>query len=146
MGTTLLRYPYEVLDPKEYFEEIEDVKVTKDMLDLARHIVDQKSGSFEPEFRGNRFGRTHQPKASGQAYRAKAPSARRERSRPHGRAAQEHRLHGEEQGPEDADQKGEEGGGWPEGTDDADRRQEAGEVGSGEKIESRGAAQDGVRS
>ena len=76
MGTTLLRYPYEVLDPKEYFEEIEDVKVTKDMLDLARHIVDQKSGSFEPEFRGNRFGRTHQPKASGQAYRAKAPSAR----------------------------------------------------------------------
>jgi hypothetical protein len=139
MGTTLLRYPYEVLDPTEYFEEIEDVKVTKDMLDLARHIVDQKSGSFEPEFRGNRFGRTHQPKASGQAYRAKAPSARRERSR-------EHPLHGEEQGPEDADQKGEEGGGWPEGTDDADRRQEAGEVGSGEKIESRGAAQDGVRS
>jgi len=48
MGT-LLRYPYEVRDPKEYFAEIEDVKVTKDMLDLARHIVDQKSGSFEPD-------------------------------------------------------------------------------------------------
>jgi DNA end-binding protein Ku len=48
MGT-LLRYPYEVRDPKEYFDEIEDVKVTKDMLDLARHIVDQKSGSFEPD-------------------------------------------------------------------------------------------------
>ena len=47
MGT-LLRYPYEVRDPKEYFDEIQDVKVTKDMLDLARHIVDQKSGSFEP--------------------------------------------------------------------------------------------------
>ena len=26
-----------------------DVKVTKDMLDLARHIVDQKSGRFEPD-------------------------------------------------------------------------------------------------
>ncbi|MCC8955172.1 Ku protein [Bradyrhizobium sp. Pear77] len=48
MGT-LLRYPYEVRDPKEYFDEIQDVKVTKDMLDLARHIVEQKAGSFEPE-------------------------------------------------------------------------------------------------
>src|ERR1700744_362609 len=47
MGT-LLRYPYEIRDPKEYFDEIQDVKVTKDMLDLARHIVDQKSGNFEP--------------------------------------------------------------------------------------------------
>jgi len=47
MGT-LLRYPYEVRDPAEYFDEIKDVKVTKDMLDLARHIVEQKAGSFEP--------------------------------------------------------------------------------------------------
>jgi DNA end-binding protein Ku len=46
---TLLRYPYEVRDPAEYFDEIEDVKVTKDMLDLARHIVEQKSGRFEPD-------------------------------------------------------------------------------------------------
>src|ERR1017187_10506558 len=45
---TLLRYPYEVRDPQEYFDEIQDVKVTKDMLDLARHIVEQKSGRFEP--------------------------------------------------------------------------------------------------
>jgi DNA end-binding protein Ku len=48
MGT-LLRYPYEVRSEKDYFDEIQDVKVTKDMLDLARHIVEQKSGSFEPE-------------------------------------------------------------------------------------------------
>lgn len=48
MGT-LLRYPYEVRGAAEYFDEIQDVKVTKDMLDLARHIVDQKSGSFEPD-------------------------------------------------------------------------------------------------
>jgi DNA end-binding protein Ku len=26
-----------------------DVKVTKDMLDLAKHIVNQKAGRFEPE-------------------------------------------------------------------------------------------------
>src|SRR5215831_5510883 len=46
---TLLRYPYEVRSGEEYFDEIQDVKVTKDMLDLAKHIVNQKSGSFEPE-------------------------------------------------------------------------------------------------
>jgi DNA end-binding protein Ku len=48
MGT-LLRYPYEVRSEDEYFDEIQDVKVTKDMLDLARHIVNQKSGAFEPD-------------------------------------------------------------------------------------------------
>jgi DNA end-binding protein Ku len=48
MGT-LLRYPYEVRDEKEYFDEIQDVKVTKDMLDLAKHIVEQKTADFEPE-------------------------------------------------------------------------------------------------
>jgi len=48
MGT-LLRYPYEVRSEKEYFGDIQDVKITKDMLDLAKHIVEQKSGDFEPE-------------------------------------------------------------------------------------------------
>src|SRR5665811_1083847 len=48
MGT-LLRYPYEVRSEKDYFDDIQDVKVTKDMLDLARHIVEKKSGSFEPD-------------------------------------------------------------------------------------------------
>ena len=47
MGT-LLRYPYEVRSEKEYFDDIQDVKVTKDMLDLARHIVEQKSPEFDP--------------------------------------------------------------------------------------------------
>ncbi|MCK1362289.1 Ku protein [Bradyrhizobium sp. 199] len=46
---TLLRYPYEVRSEQEYFDDIQDVKVTKDMLDLARHIVNQKAGRFEPE-------------------------------------------------------------------------------------------------
>ena len=45
----LLRYPYEVRDSAEYFDDIQDVKITKDMLDLAKHIVEQKSGHFEPE-------------------------------------------------------------------------------------------------
>ncbi|UGY13085.1 Ku protein [Bradyrhizobium septentrionale] len=48
MGT-LLRYPYEVRSEKEYFDDIQDVKITKDMLDLAKHIVEQKSAEFDPE-------------------------------------------------------------------------------------------------
>ena len=45
----LLRYPYEVRDASEYFDDIQDMKITKDMLDLAKHIVEHKSGTFEPE-------------------------------------------------------------------------------------------------
>jgi DNA end-binding protein Ku len=48
MGT-LLRYPYEVRSEQEYFGDIQDVKITKDMLDLARHIVEKKSGAFQPD-------------------------------------------------------------------------------------------------
>jgi DNA end-binding protein Ku len=38
-----------VRSEEEYFDESQDVKVTKDMRDLAKHIVNQKSGSFQPE-------------------------------------------------------------------------------------------------
>src|SRR5258708_27318356 len=48
MGT-LLRYPYEVRSEAEYFDDIQDVKVTKGMLDLAKHIVNRKAGHFDPE-------------------------------------------------------------------------------------------------
>lgn len=46
---TLLRYPYEARSEQEFFDEKQDVKVTTDMLDLAKHIVNQKAGRFEPE-------------------------------------------------------------------------------------------------
>jgi hypothetical protein len=46
---TLIRYPYEVRDEKEYVDDIQDVKITKDMLDLAKHLVNQKAADFEPE-------------------------------------------------------------------------------------------------
>ena len=45
---TLLRYPYEVRSEQEYFDEIQDVKVTKDMFDLAKHIVNQKRARSIP--------------------------------------------------------------------------------------------------
>ena len=48
MGT-LLRYPYEVRDENEYFDDIENVKLGKDMMDLAAHIVKTKTGHFEPD-------------------------------------------------------------------------------------------------
>jgi DNA end-binding protein Ku len=48
MGT-LLRYPYEIRNEKDYFDEIPDLKLGKDMMDLARHIVESKSGRFEPD-------------------------------------------------------------------------------------------------
>ena len=47
MGVTL-RFPYEVRKETEYFDEIENEKVPKDMLDLAIHIVETKKGKFEP--------------------------------------------------------------------------------------------------
>src|ERR1700704_4344152 len=34
---------------REYFDDIPNEKVTKDMLDLAKHIVDTKKAHFEPE-------------------------------------------------------------------------------------------------
>ena len=48
LGVTL-RYPYEVRKEDEYFQDIEDEKIPKDMMELASHIVETKSGHFEPE-------------------------------------------------------------------------------------------------
>jgi DNA end-binding protein Ku len=48
MGMTL-RYPYEVRKESEYFDDIEDEKIPKDMLELASHIVESKAGHFKPE-------------------------------------------------------------------------------------------------
>ena len=44
----ILRYPYEVRDEAPYFEDIPDLKLPKEMLDLATHIVNTKSGHFDP--------------------------------------------------------------------------------------------------
>jgi DNA end-binding protein Ku len=47
MGTTL-RYPYEIRDSKEYFDDIPNVKVEPDMLKLAEHILQTKAADFDP--------------------------------------------------------------------------------------------------
>jgi DNA end-binding protein Ku len=48
MGVTL-RYPYEIRKEEDYFDDIENERVPKDMLDLAMHIVETKKGKFQPE-------------------------------------------------------------------------------------------------
>ena len=47
LGVTL-RYPYELRKEDEYFDEIPEEKVAKDMLELAAHIVETKTARFEP--------------------------------------------------------------------------------------------------
>ena len=47
MGVTL-RYPYEVRNEKDFFDDIPDEKIPKDMLELATHIVESKAGHFKP--------------------------------------------------------------------------------------------------
>ncbi len=47
MGTTL-RYPYEIREAKEYFDDIPNVKVAPDMLKLAEHILQSKAADFNP--------------------------------------------------------------------------------------------------
>jgi len=47
LGTTL-RYPYELRDEDEYFGEIKTPKISKDMVELASHILDTKAAHFDP--------------------------------------------------------------------------------------------------
>ena len=54
MGVTL-RYPYEVRKEEDYFDEIPDVNVPKDMLELATHIVETKAGHFDPDKFDDRY-------------------------------------------------------------------------------------------
>jgi DNA end-binding protein Ku len=48
LGITL-RYPYEVRKQEDYFDDIADEKIPKDMRELAAHIVKTKVGHFKPE-------------------------------------------------------------------------------------------------
>jgi DNA end-binding protein Ku len=54
LGMTL-RYPYEVRDEQPYFEGIAELKLPKDMMELASHIVSNKSGHFDPSHFEDRY-------------------------------------------------------------------------------------------
>jgi DNA end-binding protein Ku len=47
VGTTL-RYPYELRDEGDYFDGIKSPKISKDMVELASHILDTKAAHFDP--------------------------------------------------------------------------------------------------
>ncbi|SNT61467.1 Ku protein [Tardiphaga sp. OK246] len=47
LGTTL-RFPYEVRDEEDYFDDIKSPKISRDMIDLAVHILDSKAAHFDP--------------------------------------------------------------------------------------------------
>ena len=47
LGTTL-RYPYELRDEDEYFGDIKSPKISKDMVELASHILETKAAHFDP--------------------------------------------------------------------------------------------------
>ena len=47
LGTTL-RYPYELRDEDQYFDGIKNPKISKDMIELAGHILHSKAAHFDP--------------------------------------------------------------------------------------------------
>jgi hypothetical protein len=153
---TLLRYPYEVRSEQEYSDEIQDVKITKHMLDLAKHIVNQKSGTFDPE-----IFEDHDETALIELInqkRAGKPITPKERPRGGnvvdlmealrqsvgGGAAEAKARRSRSQGSEKVAQEGQRGLRRSEGDVDADRRQEAGEGGGRQEAGGRDAAEDCV--
>jgi DNA end-binding protein Ku len=56
LGITL-RYPYEIRKGADYFGDLQDERVPKEMLDLATHIVATRSRHFRPEKFEDRYER-----------------------------------------------------------------------------------------
>jgi DNA end-binding protein Ku len=48
LTATTLRYPYEIRDAKEYFDDIPNVKLEPDVLKLAEQILQSKTTDFDP--------------------------------------------------------------------------------------------------
>jgi Ku protein len=77
LGTTL-RYPYEMRDEDTYFGDIRNPKISKDMVELAGHILDTKAGHFDPtKFKDeyeNALKTLVKRKAAGKPVKAAAPA------------------------------------------------------------------------
>ena len=63
LGTTL-RYPYELRDEDDFFDGIKSPKISKDMIELAAHILDTKAAHFDPP---NSRTNTRRAESAGQA-------------------------------------------------------------------------------
>ena len=77
---TTLRFDYEVRSAKEAFDDIKKIKIEGEMLDLAKHIIETKSGTFDPE-RSRTATRRLWPSSCGPSRRAGRSSCARRRSR-----------------------------------------------------------------
>ena len=55
IAATSLRYGNEVHAASAYFDEIPDTELPKQMLDLAKHIIEKMSGKFEPDSFEDRY-------------------------------------------------------------------------------------------
>jgi DNA end-binding protein Ku len=55
MLATTLRYPYEVRQDAEYFDDIADRKLAPDMVDIAQEIISRMAGHFEPAHFTDRY-------------------------------------------------------------------------------------------
>lgn len=81
LGTTL-RYPYELRDESDYFDGIKSPKISKDMIELASHILDTKAAHFDPsKFKDeyeNALKALVRRKASGKAIKVSAREEKRD--------------------------------------------------------------------
>jgi DNA end-binding protein Ku len=57
IGTTL-NFDYEVRSSEEAFEELPDKKIGGEMLDLAKHIINTKKGTFDAKAFDDRYEET----------------------------------------------------------------------------------------
>ncbi len=54
LGTTL-HHKYEIRSAEAYFVDIQNLKIDKELLDLASHIIDTKMASFDPDIFQDRY-------------------------------------------------------------------------------------------
>jgi DNA end-binding protein Ku len=78
MLVTTLHYAYEVREAQPYFEDIAAVETPREMLDLAGHIIETKTGTFDPSTFEDRYEKALveliRSKQAGEPIKARAPS------------------------------------------------------------------------
>src|SRR3954452_1286525 len=79
LGTTL-RYDYEVREQKDYFKNVPNPRVPKDMVNLAKHILATKPGHFNPDKFKDRY-----ENALKKLVKRKAPGKKIEVAEPEGK-------------------------------------------------------------
>lgn len=79
MLATTLRYDYEVRDEDKFFKDIPSTKIEKDMVELAGHILERKSGHFDASKLKDQYElalrKLVRKKASGKSIERKEPES-----------------------------------------------------------------------